>query len=550
MADKTIGDLNNAPGTVDDSNTLFVVQQAGTAYKLDGHAFILALTSILDGHGGINSIVYTDPVAPSLDGTLTITLADQSTTSLTVKNGKGITSIAKTGTSGLVDTYTITYNDGTTGTFTVTNGAKGDTGDAWYVWIRYAGQQPTQDSDIGTTPDNWMGVYSGTSSTAPTHYTDYQWFQIKGAKGDTGNPATIQSTAIEYQASSSGTTVPSGTWSDTIPIVTQGQYLWTRTTVTFNSGSPVVWYSVSYIAVDGTGSPGTATPLVDSGSGAVGTAMSYARQDHQHPLNVATTGTPQMDGTASRGSEPTYARSDHIHPTDTSRASAADVTALSNALFPPAASSDVGKALLAKTVSGGKVTEYELGDSGDVTADMLGIVINGNSTPVGASVGQYVIVKNSTISGITDGLYTAAQAIPANTAIDATYLTAVSDGGLNAVKNDVAWKLLWTNPNPSVAFPGQTISLDLSNYTEFVIKVYQWKDDGVIGGQVFILGYAVYNYSIITPILSDGQVYFAARMITTKADGVEISKGGSKTSLDGNFIQDNGWLVPAEIWAR
>lgn len=319
MADKTIGDLNNAPGTVDDSNTLFVVQQAGTAYKLDGHAFILALTSILDGHGGINSIVYTAPVAPSLDGTLTITLSDTTQTSLTIKNGKGITSIAKTGTSGLVDTYTISYNDGTTGTFTVTNGAKGDTGDAWYVWIRYAGQQPTQDSDIGTTPDNWMGVYSGTSSTAPTHYTDYQWFQIKGAKGDTGNPATIQSTAIEYQASSSGTTVPSGTWSTSIPSVTQGQYLWTRTTVTFNSGSPVVWYGVSYIAVDGSGSPGTATPLVDSGSGAVGVAMAYARQDHQHPLNVASTGTPQMDGTASRGSESTYARSDHIHPANTNK---------------------------------------------------------------------------------------------------------------------------------------------------------------------------------------------------------------------------------------
>ena len=77
---------------------------------------------------------------------------------------------------------------------------------------------------------------------------------------------------------------------------------------------------------------------------------------------------------------------------------------------------------------------------GDVTADMLGIVINGNSTPVGASVGQYVIVKNSTITGITDGLYTAAQAIPANTAIDATYLTEVSGGGLNAVVLHVSSK--------------------------------------------------------------------------------------------------------------
>lgn len=39
--------------------------------------------------------------------------------------GKGIQSITKTATSGLVDTYTITYTDGTTQTFTVTNGSSG-----------------------------------------------------------------------------------------------------------------------------------------------------------------------------------------------------------------------------------------------------------------------------------------------------------------------------------------------------------------------------------------------------------------------------------------
>lgn len=319
MADKTIGDLNYAPGTVDDSNTLFVVQQSGAAYKLDGHTFILALTTILDGHGGVSSITYTSPVSPSLDGTMTITLADGSETEVTVTNGKGISSIAKTGTSGLVDTYTITYNDSTSSTFTVTNGAKGDTGAAWYVWIKYAGSQPTQDSDMGNVPDNWMGIYSGTASSAPAHYTSYSWFQIKGATGDTGAAATITSTDIEYQQSISGTTVPTGSWSSSIPTVTQGNFLWTRTTIAFNSGSPIVFYSVSYVAVDGEGSPGSATPLVDSGSGVVGTATAYSRQDHQHPINVATTGTPVMDGTASLGSAGTYARTDHVHPTDTSR---------------------------------------------------------------------------------------------------------------------------------------------------------------------------------------------------------------------------------------
>lgn len=37
------------------------------------------------------------------------------------KNGRGITSIKKTSTIGSVDTYTITYTDSTTSTFTVNN---------------------------------------------------------------------------------------------------------------------------------------------------------------------------------------------------------------------------------------------------------------------------------------------------------------------------------------------------------------------------------------------------------------------------------------------
>lgn len=43
-------------------------------------------------------------------------------------DGRGITSIVKTSTSGLVDTYTITYTDNTSSTFQVTNGSKGDDG--------------------------------------------------------------------------------------------------------------------------------------------------------------------------------------------------------------------------------------------------------------------------------------------------------------------------------------------------------------------------------------------------------------------------------------
>ena len=63
--------------------------------------------------------------------TYTITLTDESSYEFTVtngtpgQNGVGIQSIAKTGTSGLVDTYTITLTNNQTYTFTVTNGENG-----------------------------------------------------------------------------------------------------------------------------------------------------------------------------------------------------------------------------------------------------------------------------------------------------------------------------------------------------------------------------------------------------------------------------------------
>jgi hypothetical protein len=110
-----------------------------------------------------------------------------------------------------------------------------------------------------------------------------------------------------------------------------------------------------------------------------------------------------------------------------------------------------------------KATGDAIAALGSSVSDMLGIVIDGNSTPVGASAGQYVIVKNSTISGVTDGLYTAALAIPANTAIDATYLTAVSNGGFNSLGVALSkyGKVLWEG---NLSGAGSITVPDLDSY--------------------------------------------------------------------------------------
>lgn len=205
-----------------------------------------------------------------LTDTYRITMADTTTFDFPVKNGRGITEVSKISTSGLVDTYRITYNDSTTSTFTITNGAKGDKGDNAYVWIRYASQKPTAAShNFGVLPDNWMGVYSGNSATAPTDWTQYQWFEIKGEKGEIGNPALLTSQSVTYQASTSGNVIPSGNWQGSIPTVAQGAYLWTRVTMTFNSGTPIYAYSVSRMGIDGTGAVSTVCGVAPNSSGNV-----------------------------------------------------------------------------------------------------------------------------------------------------------------------------------------------------------------------------------------------------------------------------------------
>lgn len=76
-----------------------------------------------------------------------------------------------------------------------------------------------------------------------------------GEKGDQGAPGTpgngIKSSSVTYQVSTSGTTTPTGTWVSTPPSVPQGQYLWTRTVLTFDNGQSVTAYAVSKTGIDG-----------------------------------------------------------------------------------------------------------------------------------------------------------------------------------------------------------------------------------------------------------------------------------------------------------
>lgn len=118
---------------------------------------------------------------------------------------------------------------------------------------------------------------------------------IQGAKGETGTSGTdgkdgtngkngndgrgIASTVITYQASSSGTTTPTGTWQSTIPTVTAGHYLWTKTVINYTSGEPTTSYSVSMMGKTGA-------------NGKNGTSISITSKSVTYQIGTSGTTTP------------------------------------------------------------------------------------------------------------------------------------------------------------------------------------------------------------------------------------------------------------------
>lgn len=210
MADRAISDLT--PASQVTTSDLFVLEQNNTAKSLTGQILINDLATALDGHGGISSIAKTG--TSSLVDTYTITYADESTSTYTVTNGKGISSYTQYWAVSddnanepsvwhetlqtMTDEFRylwsyihLEFNDGSDlDTTAQVIGVYGDTGHGWYVYFKYASAYPTQDSDMGDSPDNFVGIYSGTASSAPTHYTDYIWYGWKGIQGNTGTSIT------------------------------------------------------------------------------------------------------------------------------------------------------------------------------------------------------------------------------------------------------------------------------------------------------------------------------------------------------------------------
>lgn len=214
------------------------MEQAGQAKSLTGQVLINDLATALDGHGGIKSITLNDDytltfimsddtevqttsvrgatgakgdkgtdgraitsvVKISTSGlvdTYKISFSDNTSTNFTLTNGSSIKSIAKTATSGLTDTYTVTLTDGTTSTFNVNNG-NGIASITLQSGTHAPGTTDTYKITFTNGEFTTFSVYNGMNGTGSV-------VTINGKNPDVSGNVALTGADIPFSASDSGT---------------------------------------------------------------------------------------------------------------------------------------------------------------------------------------------------------------------------------------------------------------------------------------------------------------------------------------------------------
>lgn len=125
-------------------------------------------------------------------------------------------------------------------------------------------------------------VWTYTNNTSETGYQK-TYIAKDGNDGNDGiagkDGVGIKSTTITYASSTSGTTKPTNGWSSTIPSVSAGNYLWTKTVWTYTDNTSETGYSVAKMGETGAkgdkGDDGAKGDKGETGNGIANTVITY-----------------------------------------------------------------------------------------------------------------------------------------------------------------------------------------------------------------------------------------------------------------------------------
>jgi hypothetical protein len=242
-----------------------------------------------------------------------------------------------------------------------------------------------------------------------------------GAPGATGAAGAdgrgVQSTTVTYQAASSGTTVPTGSWSSSIPTVAAGQYLWTRTVLTYTDATTTTSYSIGRM-----GEQGVKGDTGSTGAGVSSVTTFYALVGQ----GVAAPAKPTVNPPAAPWSltEPAYTSNTELYRVD--------LTVLSSGSWSYGAVSKVSAYTAATQAKG--VANQALTAANLAQASARGL-IKASQTDPGHAVGRIWFVLNAT--GNVIGMKISNGSAWSSYAIIAEDLMVVGSDGTVRLKNGV-----------------------------------------------------------------------------------------------------------------
>lgn len=235
---------------------------------------------------GVSVSVDTDPMAPTL--TISVSTSVTAGGEITIPVHIGDITVVKKfsfaiafrgvngangadGTSVTITSTSVTYQAGSSGTTAPTgtwSTSVPSVSAGQYLWTKT------------------VVTYSDGKSTTAYSVSRY------GTNGAAGTSVTVKSTSVTYQVSASGTTTPTGSWSSTIPSVSAGQYLWTKTVVTYSDGESTTSYSVSRNGTNGTNGADAITISITSSNGTIfkNTSIATTLTAHVYKAGVEVTG--------------------------------------------------------------------------------------------------------------------------------------------------------------------------------------------------------------------------------------------------------------------
>lgn len=238
------------------------------------------ISAVSDGKTPMPTITITATSALTKSGTITIPIVVDGDITINKIFSYSIAFKGQTGQNGTsvtVKSTSVTYQVGTSGT------------------TKPTGEWKTEVPSVPNGQFLWTKTIVNYSDGKSTEAYSVSYKGTNGTNGSNGTSVTVKSTSVTYQAGTSGTTPPTGTWSPTVPNVANGQYLWTKTVVNYSDGKSTESFSVSYKGtngINGTNGKDAITMAITSSGGTIfkNTAIATTLTAHVYKGGVEVTG--------------------------------------------------------------------------------------------------------------------------------------------------------------------------------------------------------------------------------------------------------------------